>query len=212
MDIDTNISEVHPLAPFLPANARVLMSGSFPPPRSRWCMDFFYPNPQNDMWRIWGYIIYGDKNALLLPDGKKFDIDKVVSLCRSVGLALTDAAETVVRERGNASDAHLRVVKPRDFKALLSDIPLCRDIALTGEKAVATLGQIVGFKGIQLGEFVETEFFKSNTHPVGEPMPRCESAPVRIWRMPSSSRAFPRPLEWKADYYRRLLDFVISHP
>lgn len=164
------------------------------------------------MWRIWGYIIFGDKNALLLPGERKFDIDKVLDLCRSVGLALTDAAETVVRERGNASDAHLRVVKPRDFKALLTSIPLCRDIALTGEKAMATLGRIVGFKCIPLGEFVETDFFKSNTHRVGEPVPRSESAPVRIWRMPSSSRAFPRPIEWKADYYRRLLDFVIANP
>ena len=37
-------SELHPLEPFLPANARVLMLGSFPPKRIRWSMDFFYPN------------------------------------------------------------------------------------------------------------------------------------------------------------------------
>ena len=42
--------ERHPLQPFLPANAQILMLGSFPPPKERWCMDFFYPNPQNDMW------------------------------------------------------------------------------------------------------------------------------------------------------------------
>ena len=49
-------SELHPLEPFLPANARVLMLGSFPPKRIRWSMDFFYPNLQNDMWRIVGYL------------------------------------------------------------------------------------------------------------------------------------------------------------
>ena len=43
--------ERHPLRPFLPANAQMLMLGSFPPPREWWCMEFFYPNPQNDMWR-----------------------------------------------------------------------------------------------------------------------------------------------------------------
>ena len=37
------------------------MLGSFPPPKERWCMDFFYPNPQNDMWRIMGQIFFGDK-------------------------------------------------------------------------------------------------------------------------------------------------------
>ncbi|MBQ5974199.1 MAG: hypothetical protein IJL48_00680 [Bacteroidales bacterium] len=36
--------EHHPLHPFLPPQARLLMLGSFPPPRARWCMDFFYPN------------------------------------------------------------------------------------------------------------------------------------------------------------------------
>ena len=53
--------ERHPLRPFMPENAQLLMLGSFPPPKERWCMDFFYPNPQNDMWRIMGQIFYSDK-------------------------------------------------------------------------------------------------------------------------------------------------------
>lgn len=53
--------ERHPLQPFLPQNAQILMLGSFPPPKERWCMDFFYPNPQNDMWRIMGLVFFGDK-------------------------------------------------------------------------------------------------------------------------------------------------------
>lgn len=54
-------SERHPLEPFLPENARLLMLGSFPPKRIRWSMEFFYPNLQNDMWRIVGYLATGDK-------------------------------------------------------------------------------------------------------------------------------------------------------
>ena len=34
-------SERHPLEPFLPENARLLMLGSFPPKRIRWSMEFF---------------------------------------------------------------------------------------------------------------------------------------------------------------------------
>ena len=37
-------TEKHPLQPFLPKNARILMLGSFPPPKIRWSMEFFYPN------------------------------------------------------------------------------------------------------------------------------------------------------------------------
>ena len=48
--------ERHPLEPFLPSDGRILMLGSFPPPRQRWSMNFFYPNKQNDMWRIMGLL------------------------------------------------------------------------------------------------------------------------------------------------------------
>lgn len=50
--------ETHPLQPFLPENARLLMLGSFPPPSNKWKMDFYYPNFQNDMWRIFGLIFF----------------------------------------------------------------------------------------------------------------------------------------------------------
>ena len=36
-------TELHPLGFFLPENTRLLMLGSFPPPRARWSMDFYYP-------------------------------------------------------------------------------------------------------------------------------------------------------------------------
>ena len=44
IDSKTTAIERHPLQPFLPAEARVLMLGSFPPPHARWSMEFYYPN------------------------------------------------------------------------------------------------------------------------------------------------------------------------
>ena len=75
-------SEVHPLAPFLPDGARVLMLGSFPPKRVRWSMEFFYPNLQNDMWRIMGLLFFGDK-AHFLADPKHFDRERIMAFCRT---------------------------------------------------------------------------------------------------------------------------------
>lgn len=43
-DLDFIPVEEHPLEPFLPSNARLLMLGSFPPQKKRWSIDFFYPN------------------------------------------------------------------------------------------------------------------------------------------------------------------------
>ena len=64
--------EQHPLTPFLPGNARLLMLGSFPPQRKRWSMDFYYPNWNNDMWRITGLIFFGDKTHFVDANRKAF--------------------------------------------------------------------------------------------------------------------------------------------
>ena len=77
--------EQHPLEPFLPGNARLLMLGSFPPQKKRWSMEFYYPNWNNDMWRITGFLFFNDKdyfvdktkklsakNASSVPAGKGY--------------------------------------------------------------------------------------------------------------------------------------------
>ena len=81
-------SEKHPLQPFLPANARLLMLGSFPPKRERWSMEFFYPNWINDMWRIVGLLFYDNKHHFEVMGEKRFDCEKIVAFCREKGIAL----------------------------------------------------------------------------------------------------------------------------
>ena len=79
--------EHHPLEPFLPENAVLLMLGSFPPQKKRWSMDFFYPNLQNDMWRIFGFIFFDDKDYFLSPE-KIFDKERIIAFLREKGIAL----------------------------------------------------------------------------------------------------------------------------
>lgn len=184
-------SELHPLEPFLPANARVLMLGSFPPKRIRWSMEFFYPNLQNDMWRIVGYLATGDKSHFLMPAGRKFDKERIEAFCRSRGIALYDTAVEVIRLKDNASDNFLQVVREVDLTALLARIPACRTIITTGQKATDTLRAITGCDEPAVGDSVGFEY-------AGRSM--------RLWRMPSSSRAYPRPVEWKAEFYRKVFE------
>ncbi len=182
-------SELHPLEPFLPANARILMLGSFPPKRIRWSMDFFYPNLQNDMWRIVGYLAAGDKSHFLMPGGRKFDKERIEAFCRERGIALYDTAVEVIRLKDNASDNFLQVVREVDLAALLARIPHCRTLVTTGQKATDTLRAVTGCGEPAVGESVAFEY-------AGRSM--------RLWRMPSSSRAYPRPVEWKAGFYRKV--------
>ena len=176
-------SELHPLEPFLPVGARLLMLGSFPPQRVRWSMDFFYPNLQNDMWRIVGLVFFGDKGYFLTPDAKRFDKERIVRFCEEKGLALYDTAEEIIRLKNNASDNFLQVVREVDLAALLARIPHCRTLVTTGQKATDTLRAITGCGEPAVGESVAFEY-------AGRSM--------RLWRMPSLSRAYPRPVEWKA--------------
>ena len=184
-------SEHHPLEPFLPANARILMLGSFPPKRIRWSMDFFYPNLQNDMWRIVGYLASGDTSHFLMPGGRKFDKERIEAFCRERGIALYDTAVEVIRLKDNASDNFLQVVREVDLAALLARIPHCRTLVTTGQKATDTLRAITGCGEPAVGESVAFEY-------AGRSM--------RLWRMPSSSRAYPRPVEWKAGFYRKVFE------
>lgn len=182
-------SERHPLEPFLPPGARLLMLGSFPPKRIRWSMDFFYPNLQNDMWRVMGYLAAGDKTHFLQPDHKRFDRARIEAFCRERGIALYDTAVEIIRLKDNASDNFLQVVHEVDLAALLARIPACRTLVATGQKAADTLCAITGCDAPAVGGSVAVRF---------------AGRELRIWRMPSTSRAYPRPVEWKAEFYRKV--------
>jgi hypoxanthine-DNA glycosylase len=181
--------ERHPLHPFLPENAQVLMLGSFPPPKERWCMDFFYPNPQNDMWRIMGQVFFNDKNHFV--EGKVFKYEEIVSFCGKQGIAIFDTAQAVRRLQGNAADEHLEIVEQTDIAAILQQIPQCHDICCTGGKAADTLAEILHTTTPKPGEYIET-FFANRT--------------IRFWRMPSTSRAYPLSFDKKVAAYQRMFD------
>lgn len=82
---DEILTEAHPLEPFFPENSKLLMCGTFPPKQNRWSMHFYYPNYINDMWRIFGLIYFGSKDALVDDAHKTFHLDKIKSLLREKG-------------------------------------------------------------------------------------------------------------------------------
>ena len=186
-------TEQHPLSPFLPAGARVLMLGSFPPKRERWSMEFFYPNWLNDMWRIVGHIFFADKHYFELSGEKRFDKAKIEAFCREMGIALYDAACEVRRLKDNASDKFLEVVRATDVAALLKQLPECRAIVTTGQKATDVIVEQFGCCEPAVGSSVKINI---------------SGRELEFWRMPSSSRAYPLKLERKAEAYRAMFDAI----
>ena len=188
--------EHHPLRPFLPEEAKVLMLGSFPPPQKRWSIDFFYPNLQNDMWRIFGLLFYNDKNAFVDVPNKRFKKQALVDFLTEKGIAIYDTACAVRRLQGNASDKFLEIVAPTDISELLSHIPQCKAIVTTGQKATDVLCLCFGIaEQPKVGGFVSFSF---------------EQRSLRLWRMPSSSRAYPMKVERKAEFYDVMFKKVIG--
>ena len=186
MDIEI---ENHPLEPFLPANARLLMLGSFPPQKKRWSMDFYYPNLNNDMWRIVGLLFFNNKDYFLNETRKAFCRERIISFLNDKGIALFDTAWAIRRLQDNASDKFLEVVQPTDISRLLGQLPECKAIVTTGQKATDTLRAQFEVEEPKVGDFSEFVF---------------DGRPVRLYRMPSSSRAYPLALDKKAAAYRTM--------
>ena len=187
--------ERHPLKPFLPEGTRLLMLGSFPPARKRWAMDFFYPNFTNDMWRIYGLCFFGDKMHLVDESHKTFRQDAIEQLLRERGIGIYDTASAVIRTQGTAADKDLEVVEPTDLDALLRRIPACRAVVTTGQKATDVFCAHYQLRQPKVGAFVEFLF---------------DGRQMRLYRMPSSSRAYPMRVEKKAEYYQLMFEEIVK--
>ncbi len=209
--------ERHPFEPFLPDGAKVLMLGSFPPQRKRWCMEFYYPNWLNDFWRICGLVFYGDREHFVIPGQKRFDLPKIISFCTEKGIALYDTATEVRRLQDNASDKFLEIVTPTDLPALLARIPSCHTIVTTGQKATETILSAYSSPNSSPASVTTTSEIPSpaatrSVKAGGSAIPPVGGCtgiviggrPMDFYRMPSTSRAYPLSLDKKADAYRRL--------
>ena len=182
----SEIVESHPFKPFLPEKAKLLMLGTFPPAPKRWCMRFYYPNWINDMWRIFGICFFGDKNHFVVEKEKRFDLERIIPFLEEKGIALYDTATRIRRTQDNASDKDLEIVEATDLDAMLRKIPACQAVITAGQLATEVFCSHYGIKAPKVGEYVSF---------------RLDGRTLRLYRMPSSSRAYPMKAEKKADYY-----------
>ena len=187
--------EQHPWQPFLPEHTRLIMLGSFPPAKNRWCMDFFYPNYINDMWRIFGLCLYGDKQRFVEEKSRKFRLDDLKKVLVDCGIGLYDTAKVVRRTRNTAADKDLEVVCEVDLFNLIDSAPECVAVVTTGQKATDIFCRNYGIAQPKVGNYV----------------PFCHGErQLRLYRMPSSSRAYPMRLEKKAEAYQIIFDQIIN--
>ena len=179
--------ETHPFEPFLPQNARLLMLGTFPPSEKRWAMKFYYPNFTNDMWRIFGLCYFGDKTHFVLQDRKTYNLDAIIPFLQREGIAMYDT----------------------DLSAMLLRLPHCRAVLTAGQLATTIACRQFNIPEPKVGEYVEFHLPPSTIHhPPSTIHPPLST--LRLYRMPSSSRAYPMSIERKAAYYQTVFEYSRS--
>ena len=183
--------ETHPFEPWLPTNAKLLMLGTFPPAPKRWAMEWYYPNFTNDMWRIFGLIFFGDKLHFVDEENKTYRLNELKQFLKEKGVALFDTALRIRRTTGTASDKDLEIVEPADLDGMLRSLPECKAVLAAGQLAtkVFTEHYNIDARNLKMGEYRTFDF---------------EGKTLKLYRQPSSSRAYPMKVEKKAVYYEQM--------
>ncbi len=183
--------ESHPFPPFIPENPRMFVMGTFPPQSKRWTFEFYYPNWNNDYWRICGRVFYNDRNRFCDLTNKTFKLDEIKRFLAERHIAMSDTGTEVVRLKDNASDKFLDMRKTIDINAVLDGYPTIDTLVTTGEKAAGVIAGLTHTETPKMGEYA---VFEHNEREIYH------------FRMPSTSRAFPMSLEKKAEMYARVFE------
>ncbi|MDR0186544.1 uracil-DNA glycosylase family protein [Prevotella brunnea] len=187
--------ETHPFEPWLPSNAKLLLLGTFPPPPKWWCVEWYYPNFSNDMWRIFGHIFFHDKLHFVDERNKTYRLGLLKPFLKEKGVAIFDTALKIHRPTGTASDKDLEIVETSDLDGILRALPNCKAVVGAGQLAsrLITSHFHIDTRHLKMGEYVGFEFSGRN---------------IRLYRQPSSSRAFPMKVEKKAEYYQQMFEEI----
>ena len=146
------------------------------------------------MWRIVGYCFFGDKLHFVADDGKHYRLDDLKRFLTARGIALYDTCTQIIRTKNTASDKDLQIVEQTDIKAMLRHLPQCRTIVTAGQLATTLCAQQMGVEEPKVGTFSSVDF---------------EGRTLRLYRMPSSSRAYPMTIEKKAAFYQKVFDTLL---
>lgn len=159
-------------------------------------MPWYYPNLQNDMWRIFGLAFFGSKDHFLTEDKRSWQLGMLKTFLAGKGVAIYDTAYRIRRTKGTASDKDLEVVEPVDLDRLIAALPHLRGVLTVGQLATRLFTTHYGIKDkIAMGDYASFSVV---------------DRALRLYRMPSSSRAYPMAVEQKTAYYQRMFDEILT--
>lgn len=120
--------ETHPWEPFIPKNINKLILGTFPTAEiNRGAYDFFYPNPNNDFWRLI-FEVAGKK----LDDYKK-DEPIVIrkQILEDLKLGIGDIGKKILRQKESSKDDNLFPIEFTDIFSIIAAHLTIKKIIIT---------------------------------------------------------------------------------
>lgn len=202
--------ETHPFEPVLPPDATVMMMGTFPPTSDKWAMSFHYPNFYNDMWRIYGGVFFDDVNYFRVGDEKRFDPERIRAFMFERGIASCPTVKQAIRETGNASDKNLTVVKTVNLDDILPQVPKVAALFTTGGKATEVLLNLLEEPPIK-SKYPKTNQSMDYPYQWQSDDAKLLAKPINdltLYRLPSTSRAYPLALDKKIAAYKDFFEKV----
>ena len=103
--------------------------------------------------------------------------------------------DDVRRTKNTFSDKNLEIVEQSDLDGMLRTLPDCRGVLLAGQLATQVFTSHFAIKTIpEMGQYTTFTF---------------EGRELRLYCMPSSSRAYPMAVEKKSEFYRIMFNDIL---
>lgn len=120
--------ETHPWQPFIPTNADKLILGTFPTAEAnRGTYEFFYPNPNNDFWRV--LFQSAGKNLDDYKEAEPIEIRK--KILTDLNLGIGDIGKKILRQKDSSKDDNLFPIEYTDIFLILETHPTINKIIIT---------------------------------------------------------------------------------
>lgn len=122
--------EVHPWEPFIPPKADKLILGTFPTAETnRGAYEFFYPNPNNDFWRV----LFRVAGKQLADFSKSDPIEIRKQILSELKLGIGDIGKRILRQKESSKDEFLFPVEYTDIFFHLDSHPTIKKIIITSK-------------------------------------------------------------------------------
>ena len=148
--------------------------------------------PSNAKLLLLGTFPPAPKQYFVDEENKTYKLELLKTFLKEKGIAIFDTALRIRRTTGTAADKDLEIVEPADLDGMLRVLPECKAVLAAGQLAtkVFTDHYQIDARKMKMGDYKEFSF---------------EGRTLKLYREPSSSRAYPMKVEKKSEYYVQML-------